>query len=512
MNTFKNTKLFEYNRSSVKSSYDAACSENGKRFIMNDVKSSEEYTYENQKIDSHTITNIFYRTMQFERPVRAISIIKRTKVGCDGLMIEISKNMATHPDDNFMLLSENIFIITGMSNKEWEFEFKKKVPSSFHKNIYHHGKLNNVINKIKNIENALIIIDEIDTGDKEFQRLHKILLKCGLLNIDKLNKNNIRLIFVSATIKNQLKELNKWGDVHVQFTMTVPKNYISHGDFLEKKIIKEFYPIKNVESANMWILEDIINNYNDDYRINIIRTDKNNIRYIEQACDDNKIQFINHYSDNKISIENMYNMFESKLDNHVVIAIKGFYRRANLIPNIWKLKIGALHERFCNKIDTSVQIQGLPGRMTGYWKNIIFDESYKTGPYRTSIKAIQQYEKFYNDPNNNHKYNTNGSKKTFLDPKNFNIEYKEQKNIKDKEYKIFDKQDDAIKFVYQTFNIRLKKRKHKNAAKILLDHNGSNPSVEYILNRYWGIDKKTPIRMIPTNNNSWCLYWRPSLM
>ena len=41
--------------------------------------------------------------------------------------------------------------------------------------------------------------------------------------------------------------------------------------------------------------------------------------------------------------------------------------------------------------------------------------------------------------------------------------------------------------------------------------NKLNPSVDYILNRWWGLcDKnpnKIPVRMLPTNDGKWCVYW-----
>jgi len=61
-------------------------------------------------------------------------------------------------------------------------------------------------------------------------------------------------------------------------------------------------------------------------------------------------------------------------------------------------------------VDNNVQIQGLPGRMTGYWKNII-ESGHKTGPYRTSLKAIEQYEAAYENPFGNSSYQTAGFKK-----------------------------------------------------------------------------------------------------
>ena len=52
----------------------------------------------------------------------------------------------------------------------------QKSPECFSKNIFHHGKLSQVLkceNKINS--NSFVIIDEIDTGDKQGQRLDKML-------------------------------------------------------------------------------------------------------------------------------------------------------------------------------------------------------------------------------------------------------------------------------------------------------------------------------------------------
>ena len=119
--------------------------------------------------------------------------------------------------------------------------------------------------------------------------------------------------------------------------------------------------------------------------------------YLRTLCMENGIDYKNHSCDERIDSDELNKLFASTLERHVVIAIKGLYRRANCIPNEWKVKIGATHERFPVRYDTSVQIQGLPGRMTGYWRNEIIN-GHKTGPYRTSINAINEYELFYKNP------------------------------------------------------------------------------------------------------------------
>jgi len=427
-------QVLDLNREIVLNDYQSATKKNKELFITGDVKASSEYIFDNQKEDATIICDKFYET-----PVRVISIVKRTKVGMDGLMIEMAKNMSTHIDNNFALHRDNIFFITAMSNKSWEDDMKDKMPSCFKDNVYHHGKLQRLKNKLKNIKNAIIINDEIDSGDKEDQKLHLILKESGILDMKYMEENNIRFVFVSATMINELRDLYKWGDKHFTHYMTIPDSYIGHKEFLELGIIQQYYPIKDEESAEKWIQEDILQNYGTDYRVHIIRTDEKNKDFIFNACIKNNIGFNCHTSDDRISYEELSNIF-GNITKHIVIAVKGFYRRANLIPNDWKKKIGATHERYVKKYDTNVQVQGLPGRMTGYWKNEILG-GFKTGPHRTSIDAINEYEEFYKNPFGKIKYSTSGSKKLLVNPKNIqNLEIMNQVEIKVdiNKYRIYD--------------------------------------------------------------------------
>ncbi len=418
--------IIDLNRKIVLNDYQSATDKNKELFITGDVKSTSEYIYPNQIEDAEIICNKFYET-----DIRAISIVKRTKVGMDGLMIQIATIMSTHPDNDFVLHRNNIFFITAMSNISWEDDMKDKIPSCFKENVYHHGKLQRLKNKLKNIKNAIIINDEIDSGDKEDQKLHLILKESGILDMKYMEENNIRFVFVSATMINELRDLYKWGNKHHTHYMTIPDNYIGHKEFLEFGIIQEYYPINDDASAEKWVQEDIIQNYGSEYRVHIVRTDEKNKDFIFNACIRNNINFKNHTSNDRISDSELSDIFDN-ISNHLVIAVKGFYRRANLIPNEWKKKIGATHERCGKKYDTNVQVQGLPGRMSGYWKNEILN-GHKTGPHRTSILAINEYEEFYKNPFGKIKYKTTGSKKLFVDPKHIkNLETVNQIKNKNK--------------------------------------------------------------------------------
>jgi len=419
--------IISSNRERVSSSYIAAEKKFRADCVEKDENSTEQYIYPNQKVDAAFITDTMYQNHSGDNNTRVQSIIKRTKVGADGLMIEIAMKMSTHPDDEFCLNPKNIKFITGMSNVSWETELKEKMPDCFSGNVFHHGKLPQLQKTLKNVKDTLFIVDEIDTGDKEDQKLHNLLKDSGVLNMTYMDENNIRFIFISATMRNELADLYKWGNRHKSYVMTIPETYIGHKEFLELGIIDEFYNVNNEETAERWIREDIIDNYGSDYRVHIIRTTKKKVDFIRNACIKTGVDFKNHTSSDRISKEELIDIFENNvLTNHLVIIIKGFWRRADLIPNNWKLKIGATHEMHTTNPDENVQVQGLPGRMSGYWRNVLIDADgnrteFKTGPYRTSKSAIESYEQFYkdlqDDPNNIHKYKQT-KKDLFLNPRN----------------------------------------------------------------------------------------------
>lgn len=446
-------------REAAESSYKVAVIEEKHR-------SGQPYIYDNQKHDAVMICSMLTKDN-----VNVVSVQKKTKVGADGLFIELMRQFATHIDDNVIVDPKNMRLITGMSNKRWETQMKEKVPLVFRDQcIFHHGQLKK--SNLNNIKNGLIIIDEIDSGDRIHQVLQKVLKDGDLLDAEKLKANNNKLVFISATLFEELHELKKWGDLHKNYVMTIPENYIGHQDFLDRGIIKEFYPLNTVEKAEKWIKEDIIDNYCNDYRIHIVRVTKNR-NAINEACVKHNVDVREFDFNNPIDLEKL---FEEELTRHIVITVKQYLRRANLLENKWKLRIGAVHEYYQpeGKVDFDVQIQGLSGRMNGYWKDII-DSGHKTGPYRMSTEAVRKYEAIYKEPFGNSSYQKANWKKTndgeakcnktkpsLLNPKYVkNIQYNEEgsSSITKQPYRIYDNED-IVKNVFKELNDIQKSKKY----------------------------------------------------
>jgi len=397
------SEMIAANREAVSDSIRARQSENRRRFLRGDATAGADYIYPNQTNDASEVVKRFYEDNR-----RVMSICKPTKVGANGFMIATAYQMTTHPDDDFVINPENVRFITGMSNKKWEDELKNDLPTIFEDKAFHHGQL--VHMNIANIRNALICIDEIDTGSDEGMVLVDLLKASGILDIDVLERNNIRLVIISATITRELYHACRWGRYHATYKMTIPPNYIGHRDFVDMGIIQEFYPIKTVEDALCWVKNDLVDNYGSDYRVGIIRTSSKGREFIQTACAALKVEFRDHTSVDRISDDDLKKIFETRRTCHMVIAVKGFWRRANLLPNRWKKMIGPTHELYAKNPDANVQAQGLPGRMTGYWRAEL-EAGHKTGPYRTSIKAIEQSINAYDNPFSREAFNTRSFKK-----------------------------------------------------------------------------------------------------
>ena len=84
----------------------------------------------------------------------------------------------------------------------------------------------------------------------------------------------------------------------------------------------------------------------------------------------------------------------------------------------------------------------------------------------------------------------------------------------DKDFEIFDTQKEAQKFAYKKLNkYRIQKRKDNDLPKVLQTYFKTNSaSPEQIIKRWWGINKKSKVRMLPVEEGKmWLVYWRPSL-
>jgi len=287
--------------------------------------------------------------------------------------------------------------------------------------------------------------------------------------------------------------------------------------------IVELYNDKIKTLKNIQEIKNDINNYQHPL-YHIIRTKK---AYDQELTIQNfkKIFNIDTYNfikyDKESEIEDINKTLILQPKKHTFIFIKEMLRCAK---TLCKTYIGILYERYVENPDDSTIIQGLVGRDTGYDNNGI-------SICYTNIESIVKYEKLWNSKfedktvmwNSKTTTNKNGvlsGKNTFNDPKEYDgfsetsddsIEPTLDKN-EDKEYREFDTQEEAIKFSKEILKVNFNKRTNAEAPQELKTKDGNNPSSDYLFNRMWGISPKNHARMVPTCNEKWCVYWRPSLI
>ena len=134
--TTEKERFAQFNRKIVLNDYTSAETRSNEMYAQGDAHAGKEYIYANQKEDACQIVARFC-----ESNVRVVSIMKRTKLGMDGLMIEIAKLVTTHPDDEFMLNRNHVFMLTGMNNVSWAEDMQENMPNCFRENVYHHGHM-----------------------------------------------------------------------------------------------------------------------------------------------------------------------------------------------------------------------------------------------------------------------------------------------------------------------------------------------------------------------------------
>jgi hypothetical protein len=347
---------------------------------------SKEYVYDNQ---IQTAKNII--TELLDNKKKAVSLVALPQVGKTGTFLYTAVLAGTHPNDLLIVKPENIYIITGMSDKEWQTQTENDMISIFKHNVYHHGKLTKFEKKVKETsktDTILIIVDECHIATQKDQLMDKILKNIlDITNTKDINElTNIKFLNVSATPSSVLRAMEKWGSENHSIVYLKPSDkYVGFDIFLKQNRICESKEL-DLENKflNTKVLPIIKSRYNEPkyhiFRLNHARK----ILLLEQFCRKNKFNFIHHNSKDR---QNFDEDIKTKPDVHTFVIIKNFYRAGKRMND---KNIGIAYEHN-NKINYDITPQGLIGRFCGNDKIKTKDNS----PYFfCNIDAIKGYIDF----------------------------------------------------------------------------------------------------------------------
>jgi hypothetical protein len=229
------------------------------------IRTKKSIIFENQELIGKKINNTFQN-----RKIVNIMVISKTQSGKTGSMCATIKEMLN--DTNNLIPTENIYIITGLSSCEWKEQTKERMPNSINKNVFHRGDLNKInkfVNDIKDKNNILIIMDEIQIAVQTKQTIYNTFKKAGLLDIQQLYLRDIKILEYTATPDGTIYDLMKWKHVSVKILGNVGNGYVSSYKLYELNKIKQF---KNLDDPkNILEIKMDIDNYNNNYLYHIIR-------------------------------------------------------------------------------------------------------------------------------------------------------------------------------------------------------------------------------------------------
>jgi hypothetical protein len=488
------------------------------------IDSGDVQIFDSQEAIAYEIVGAFKN-----RKIINVMTIAKTQSGKTGSMLATIKLYLQ--DSSNLIPIENIYIITGLSSIEWIEQTKERMPKCIRDRIFHRDKLASLFaDEIKDKKNVLIIMDEIQIAAKNGQTLNKTFVNADL-NKQKLYDNDIKIIEYTATPDGTIYDLMKWDDASKKILATVGDGYTGCYDLLMEGRVKQYKDlcgydrtkdddeeqdystaIKNIEEIKTDIEEKFAS-----ARYHIIRTPKGfeqdiTIDNFKKVFDETIFDFMTY--DGKSDINDINTKLKDKPDQHTFIFIKERLRCAKTLK---KMYLGILYERYTSGVpDDAAIIQGLIGRDTGYDNNGV-------SICYTNIDTVERYIKLWmskfddksikwNSKTTKFKRGVLSASDTFNDPKfydGFSVSSSASNSTNDKDHKLFDTQDEALKFALDNLKIKFNKTKEK-APKELCDKDGNNPTVEYLLKRMWGLDREHPARKVITSENKWCVYWRPS--
>jgi len=253
------------------------------RNIFNIDLNSKIIEFENRTED---LTNIL--TLVMNKKNTHILIIGRTQDGKTYVMVKTIHNII----NTSLIPLTNIFIITGLSNKDWVEQMKNRTPEILHSNIYHRQDLKTkFVDKIKQIgKNIIINIDEAHIASSFKNTIAQVFKELRLDDKQYLYENNILIIEYTATTNGTIIDLNNTKkDNYGFYKLNKLPEYTGIEDLLNQNRVRE---CKNLYLPE---LKEVLFNFD---------KPKKNDNNIDSDNDNNKID-IDLINDIELSIKEL---------------------------------------------------------------------------------------------------------------------------------------------------------------------------------------------------------------
>jgi hypothetical protein len=307
----------------------------------------------------------------------SILALALTQSGKTGSMLGVIKHCMAEP--SLEVPMEHIFVITGYSSTEWVEQTQSRFPEELRSRIFHRNRLDAFVSEVKDLDNVLIMMDEIQIAFGEKQSIHNAFIKAGIMSKNQLYARKIRIVQFTATPRNtdKFKE-NSFSKIVL---MTPPPGYISIFQLQEMNRIR-FY--KDVCGAIQDVNYTGVNWRDPSTAQPVSSVVENNIKELELGIVPRyHIVRTGRLYLHDVTILNFKKVFpeaemvsemDIELDEvlvkmpkvHTFIFIKDKLRCAKTLH---KEHLGILYDRKTKRTTMNTVVQGLAGRLTGYHTN-----------------------------------------------------------------------------------------------------------------------------------------------
>lgn len=356
----------------------------------------------------HTILKSQFELLQLETPdepiihtnqhFSGVEILKRysqnphlllcmalgyTQCGKTGVMLSCIKEFTNV--DVTPVPVDNIFIITGLSDRAWKKQTASRLPSCIRDNVMHRQDIRKQLpSRIKGKHNILILVDEVQVACGSKQSISKTMNDMGFMDFDFLSERDIKIVEFSATPNGTFIDSDKWSNHSDTVFIKPGPGYVGCRDLKEQRRIRECRDLSGPDALDsVKEISDFIKKNFQEPRYHLIRTkvghaQESTIKNFEEVFPGEKDFMIRYDQSNPIDIDEILSTPPKK---HTFIFLKEMARCAKTFK---KTHIGIWYERRAKNMMDDVVVQGLLGRATGYDDNgdsVIF----------TDIASVNRY-------------------------------------------------------------------------------------------------------------------------
>jgi len=438
-----------------------------------------------------------------------------TQCGKTGCMVGLIDHMMTSQDT--LIHTSHIYIITGLSSRDWMKQTKGRIPECMRVHVFHNGNLDTFKKEVSGKQNILVIIDEAHMASRKKQTMSRIFKEL-CWKLDFMMENDIKLVQFSATPDGLIFALNgpRWPERHYRIVTIQP----GHGYFGAKQMhllgnLKPTVDIYGRKKDGEWIdeathhvcignfvriLRDQLSFGEPRYLVIRIRggaQEPNYYKNLSEALsmlhDFERDRFeldeshVRRYDMNG-NVDSISELLFKSPKKHTIIFVKEKMKCAQTLEHV-VIDSHGKQQVYSVKHNIGVMVER---RRNSELQNDSF--SIQGNSNTTSVRVKGGTIAL---PNVNHEFEESG-------------ETGERQVDTDRDCKEYSTQEEAIAFA-MTKGQKFYKRQTNQAPKEL-QVNGLNPTAQELKARMWGISRDNPMRMVATRDNTWCVYWRPSLI